>query len=290
MKTTIIDCGGLFHSNFFVSNNQKDMNISEKYAFWRFLNLNIIRKIRNKFKPDELILACDNFSWRRNYFKFYKANRLKKREESDIDWKMFYAEIQTFLNEIRENFEAYNVIEIEGAEADDIIAIITNGLRSIREKIIIISRDKDFKQLIGRNVLLYDPINQKNIECKSPKEYLLKQILMGDSADGIPNIRSDDDTFITDNKRQKPFGPKTITKVLISGLEEYIIQENLERNYERNKKLISLSSEVIPKKIQKKIYIEYKKNRNKKNNFMKVQKYLLKHKFRSLVDKIDHFL
>jgi 5'-3' exonuclease len=290
MKTVIIDCGGMIHSNFFISTIQKNMSVTEQYSYWKYLNLNFIRKTRLKFKPDELILACDSPSWRKLAWKYYKAARVKKKGDSGLDWEMFYSESNKFLDEIRTIFKNIKVLKIKGAEADDIIAVITNGLRNIRDEIVIVSRDKDFKQLMGKNVFLYDLSKQKYIECKSPKKYLLKQILAGDSSDGIPNIRSDNDVFINSEKRQKPFGPKTITKVLISGLDEYIKMHQLEDNFERNKLLISLSPNIIPKDIQKNIFIAYKKTKTGKNNYMEVQKYFAKNKFRSLIEKIEHFM
>lgn len=290
MKTLIIDFGGMSHGSFFISNSQKDMNVTEKIAFWRFLILNQIRKLKNRFKSEEIILACDHFSWRKQYFIFYKAARKTKRDASKIDWEMFYKTVDDFLNELRESFSAYKIVDVEKAEADDVIAVIVNGLRSIRKEIIIISRDHDFKQLIGNNVKQFDPVLQKFIECKNPKEYLLKHIIGGDSGDGVPNIRSDDDVFIDKEKRQKSCGPKTITKILISGLQEYIDDNNLQANWDRNRKMVELSSDMIPKDIQKSIYKEYKKCGNIKNNFAKIQKYLAKNKFRSLLDKIDSFI
>ena len=289
MKTIILDFGGSTHANFFISNGQKDLSTTEKYAYWRFLILNQIRKLKNKFNSDEFIIACDKYSWRKKFFKFYKAARSIKRSESTIDWEMFYNELDSFICDIRKVFPAYKLIEIKGAEADDIIAVISNGLRSIREKIILVSRDKDFKQLIGGSVEQYDPVTQKMVVCNSPKEYLMKHILSGDASDGVPNVASDDDVFIDSAKRQKPFGPKTIEKVLIYGLDAYIKENNLQANWNRNQKMIELSKEMIPMDIQKKIFKEYKLLGNNKNNFAKIQKYLAKNKFRSLLDQCDQF-
>lgn len=71
-KTTVIDFGGLSHANFFVSNNKNDMDTEQKYQFWKYLCLNNIRMIKNKFKPDELIIACDSRSWIKNFSNFIK--------------------------------------------------------------------------------------------------------------------------------------------------------------------------------------------------------------------------
>lgn len=196
LSTLIIDFGGMSHGSFFISNGQKDMNVTEKYAFWRFLILNQIRKLKNKFKSDEIIIACDKYTWRKQYFVFYKAARKINRQKSNVDWEMFYKNVDDFLNEIKKYFLAYKIIEINNCEADDIIAVIVNGLRSIRKEIIMVSRDHDFKQLIGNNVRQYDPVTEKFIVCDDPKAYLLMHTLRGDSGDGIPSILNPDDAFI----------------------------------------------------------------------------------------------
>lgn len=277
------------HGSFFSSNAQKDMSITEKYAFCKFLILNQIRKFKNKFKSDEIIIACDHFSWRKKAFKYYKAARSVKRKESPIDWKMFYSELNSFIADIKEVFMAYKFIDVKGAEADDVIAVIVNGLRGIRKEIVILSRDKDFAQLLGGSVKQFDPFTEKFITCDDPKNYLLKHILMGDNSDGIPNVKSDDDVFICPEKRQKPLGPKTADKILISGLDEFILENDLQKNWDRNRLMIELSKDIIPKKIQKEIFTEFKACGNHKNSFAEVQKYLAKNKFRSLLDKINQF-
>ena len=289
MKTLIIDFGGMTHGCFFASNGQKNMSVTEKYAFWKFLILNQIRKFKSKFKSDEMIIACDHSSWRKKAFKFYKAARSIKRKESTIDWEMFYSELDNFIKDIKEVFVSYKIIEVNGAEADDIIAVVVNGLRSIRKEIVILSRDKDFKQLLGNNVKQFDPFTQKFVVCDNPKEYLIKHIMQGDSGDGVPNIRSDDNVFIDTEKRQKPLGPKTVTKILISGLDAYILENDLQKNWDRNRLMIELSRDMIPKDIQKTIFTEFKACENKKNSFAVVQKYLAKNKFRSLLEKTEQF-
>ena len=54
----------------------------------RHMILNSLRMYNKKFRSeyDQMILACDHSSWRRDYFPQYKANRRKGRDDSDFDW------------------------------------------------------------------------------------------------------------------------------------------------------------------------------------------------------------
>jgi hypothetical protein len=55
----------------------------------RHMVLNTIRSLKTKFSADygELSICCDDKKvWRKEVFKFYKANRKKAREDSELDW------------------------------------------------------------------------------------------------------------------------------------------------------------------------------------------------------------
>ena len=156
-------------------------------------------------------------------------------------------------------------------------------------KIIIASRDKDFKQLLNSAVSLWDVRDWKWIKCDNPKTYLIKHILMGDAGDDIPNVRSDSDTFITEGKRQKPCGPKTVEKILQDGLEDYIRSEGLLSNFKRNKRLIRLSKSTIPDIVWNGVIESYTAQEEKKGNYMLLAKYFSTNRMRQLQKSIDKF-
>ena len=162
----------------------------------RHIVLNNIRYYRSRFteKYSEVVICCDNREyWRRSYFEHYKANRKKVRETSGHDWNAIFS----ILNDIRDElceFFPYRVLDVVGAEADDIIATLV--FNNPNDKHVIISSDKDFIQLHTHKVQQYSPLTKKMIKNKDPKVYLQEHILKGDSGDGIPNILSSDDTFV----------------------------------------------------------------------------------------------
>ena len=124
----------------------------------RHMVINTIRSHKVKFKEfGEVVIACDSRKyWRKEVFPYYKANRKKAREDSGFNWPLIFDSINLIKEELKAVFP-YKVIEIEGAEADDVIATLVywsleNDLKEgtlVPEPmpLLIISGDHDFNQL-----------------------------------------------------------------------------------------------------------------------------------------------
>lgn len=247
--------------------------------------LNMIRTIKNKYQPEygELVLACDDRKyWRREYFPYYKGNRKADRQKSNINWTLLFETINTIKEELKTYFP-YRVIQVEGAEADDIIGSLCFRFGNTDEKIIIMSGDKDFVQLHAFiNVDQYDPVHKKKIKSDDPQLFLKKLILSGDRGDGIPNILSPDNSLV-DGIKQKPLREKKIEEILNSDIESQ--PEDIRRNYFRNKTLIDLS--YIPKQLQESIGEEYDRQSNKTRD--NLFNYFVKNKLKLLMEHIGDF-
>ena len=220
----------------------------------RHMILNTIRTYVKKFKKThgpEVILACDNRNyWRKDLFPNYKASRKKVRETSGHDWNVIFECLNKIRDELKQN-SPYKVIEIDTCEADDIIATIATKY-SANEKIIILSSDKDFAQLQKfKNVEQYSPILKKYVKEDLPALQLKQLIIRGDKSDGVPNIMSPDDVFVTGG-RQKPITNKNIIKWLNEKPEDFC-NEEMFRNYKRNEILIDLSK--VPETLKEEILL-----------------------------------
>ena len=127
----------------------------------RHMILNSLRMYRTKFKEEygELVLCYDSkHYWRRDIFPLYKYNRKKGREESDKNWDSIFEVLNQIRDELKEFFP-YKFLEVYGAEADDIIAVLCGELQYDNGKTLIVSGDKDFIQLQKyKNVSQYSPI------------------------------------------------------------------------------------------------------------------------------------
>ena len=260
----------------------------------RHLVLNNLRYYRSRFteKYGELVICCDSkHYWRRDYFPNYKANRKKDRESSGYDWDYIFTTLNSVRDEIKEYFP-YKVIEIYGAEADDIIAILTKQVQDDPDTIII-SSDKDFIQLHGFHVKQYSPVSKKLINDTSPLEYLREHIIKGDRSDGVPNVLSPDDTF-TESKRQKPIR-KTMLITLTEAMDKWEPKDLFQlakcnrdtwvRNWQRNETLIDLGK--IPQDIRDKILREF--NNAPTGDRSKLFNYFVEKKLNNLIQSIGDF-
>ena len=149
--------------------NKKGVKLDEDLV--RHMILNILRMHVRNFRKDygDVVLCCDNRKyWRKEFFPFYKAGRKKSREKSDLDWHMIFDMLAKFKSELKENFP-YKVIDVEGAEADDIIGTLVPRYAT-NENILILSSDGDFHQLqTYPNVKQYNPAQKKFVKSDNPK-------------------------------------------------------------------------------------------------------------------------
>jgi hypothetical protein len=262
----------------------KKNGVPDEYLF-RHLVLNVLRghikMFKKKYGP-EIVIACDNRKyWRKDFFPYYKASRKKTREKSDLDWHFIFDMLTKFKHEIRDNMP-YKLVDVEQAEADDIIGTLTPR-QSAHDKVLIISSDGDFLQLqYYKDVEQYNPAEKKFVKCKNPIEDLKEKIIRGDRGDGIPNIFSPGDTFVV-GKRQSVITQDRFTKYHGTPVEEW--DENARVNYSRNKTLIDLS--CIPVDIKEKIINNYEEC--KTNNKQQMLNYFITNKLKNLIEVIEDF-
>ena len=253
----------------------------------RHMILNSLRMYRQSYFREfgELVICYDSkHYWRREYFPEYKASRKKTRESSGHDWDDIFECLNTIKSEIKDNFP-YKVLEVYGAEADDIIATLCGELEYDNGKTLILSGDKDFIQLHKfKNVKQYSPITKKFINGEDPTEYLYQHILKGDSSDGIPNVLSPDNTFV-DGLRQRPLSKKKISEWAGPLCEQVLPNDELKRNYQRNKKLIDLQE--TPKELHLECIRTYQDA--PEGDRSKLLNYFIKNRLNDLMENIGDF-
>lgn len=273
-----------------VSNVMQHINIVGKdnidENMLRHIVLNSLRSYNKQFKSryGDLIICCDSKNyWRRNVFPFYKANRKKDREKTTLNWNIIFSAFNMIRDEIKE-YLPYRVIDVDGAEADDIIAVLTAKF-SGKEHILILSSDKDFVQLQKyESVTQYSPILKRFISTDNPQLYILEHIIKGDKGDGIPNFLSADNTFAI-GERQKTINNKKLTEWLASDPENFCTTDVMKRGYKRNQMLIDL--DFTPEDIKNKIIEAYDTCIPKtKTNMLN---YFMEKRLKSLLEVSDEF-
>jgi len=131
-----------------------------------------------------------------------------------------------------------------------------------------------------RNVTQYSPITKKFVNGIDPDIYLSEHVLKGDSSDGIPNVLSPDNTFV-DGLRQKPLSKKKI-EMMVSG---NFPNDEIKRNYQRNKKLIDLKES--PAELFMECCTAY--HNASEGDRSKLLNYFTQKRLRNLVESIGEF-
>ncbi len=261
----------------------------------RHMIINNIRSHKVKFHREfgDIVIACDSKKyWRKQAFPYYKANRKKAREDSGFNWPFIFDAINLIKEELK-TFFPYKVIEVEGAEADDVIASIVkwsvehdvkeHALFQEPNPTIIISGDHDFIQLQKyKHVKQFSPVQKKFIKSDStPERDVLEHIIKGDKGDGVPNVLTADDAIVR-GERQRSISSKK--------LEEWVTDpgsmpkdESFIRNYHRNRMLVDLT--YIPSEITENIINTFTTYPKRDKSLL--LDYFIKHKMKQMIEHIE---
>ena len=150
---------------------------------------NMLMKLLEDTEADYLAVVFDSArkTFRNDIFPAYKANRAEPPEDLVPQFPL-----------IRDATRAFNVpaVEMEGFEADDLIATYARRAEAAGEAVTIVSSDKDLMQLVSDRVklqdpLTYEPIGFDEVERKfgvPPDKVVDVQALAGDSTDNVPGV------------------------------------------------------------------------------------------------------
>jgi DNA polymerase-1 len=154
---------------------------------------NMILKMVSGMKADGAVVFFDaaRKNFRNDIYDAYKANRAETPEELIPQFPL-----------IRQAADAFNLksIEMEGFEADDLIATYAQHAADNGSKVTIVSADKDLMQLIdhdrGKGIYMFDPMKTKMIGLEevekkfgvAPDKVVDIQALAGDSSDNVPGV------------------------------------------------------------------------------------------------------
>ncbi|MBN2541503.1 DNA polymerase I [bacterium] len=219
--------------------NSKGENVSAIFG-----SINSILKIIRDENPEYIAIAFDSRAptFRHKLYDEYKSTRAKMPDELG-------AQLPT-LKELL-NTMGIPVIEKEGLEADDLVAILAKEAVEEGLEAVLVTSDKDFFQLIDENTKILDPgrgakepkwwdiSNASEKFGVPPNKVIDFMALTGDSSDNIPGVQG--------------VGPKTALKLFeqFNSLDEIynnldkVENENLRNKLAENKELAYLSKELV---------------------------------------------
>ena len=213
---------------------------------------NIIFKIKRRFNvPNTNVVLCKDCSraniWRKDIFPEYKKNR-DDRPSNKFNSCIFHYTYSNIIESMKQS-HGYKVMELERAEADDVIALMTDAIHTIHRAthVYILSNDNDYIQLVGEHTHVIDmkcmPIHNRVMH--PPQDYLMSKIIMGDKSDNIPPIA-------------KRIGKKRASTLMSNPeeLDKLLQNDQIRKQYELNKQLIDFTN--IPTKFRDNIHMKLK--------------------------------
>ena len=176
----------------------------------------ILLKLLKDNQPEYAVVMFDvkGPTFRHRLYEDYKANRPPMPEELAIQ-----------IPDIKEMIKALNIpiVEKQGYEADDLVGTYARIAQENDFDVVMVTGDKDFKQLITARCTLWDPMKDKTIDQQDmademgidPIQFIDVLGLAGDSSDNIPGVAG--------------VGPKTAVKLIneygsIKGIYDHLDQ------------------------------------------------------------------
>ena len=259
--------------------NENGVPVNAVFGFTKML-----LKLIDDFKPIYVAVIFDvaRKTFRNDLYDLYKANRSDPPEELIPQFSI----IRDATNAI-----GLPVVEMEGFEADDLIATYSNIAQKTNKKVIIISSDKDLMQLVDDNTILFDPMKQYWINDEQvfekfgvyPNRVIDVQSLAGDSSDNIPGVPGIGIKTAAELINQYGDLEQLLTKASEikqnkrrENLIEYADQARLSRSLVTLKKDVPIKSKIEEFKIESVLEL------NKLIPFLKV------HGFKSLLNKYEN--
>jgi len=202
-RTLLIDGLNLFFRNFAMMNmvNPSGIHIGGLGGFFRSLGAEIRRT-----QPDQVYVIFDgagSTTNRKNILSEYKSGREDQRV---TNWEVFDSLDDEHDSKVDQIVRVIHYLKtlpvktviLDKVEADDIIAYLCDKLPNHPDdKVFIVSSDKDFLQLVNKNVIVYRPMEKKYYTEEvfkskykmSPQNFILHKTLLGDASDKIKGVK-----------------------------------------------------------------------------------------------------
>ena len=150
---------------------------------------NMLLKLLEERKPEYMVMAFDarGPTFRHEIYEAYKANRPPMPEDLAVQ-----------IPYIKQVVEGMNIpsLELAGYEADDIIGTLARSAEEKGFHVVIVTGDKDFKQLVSRGISIWDPMKDRSLDYAGlkkdfglePSQWVEVMGLSGDTSDNIPGV------------------------------------------------------------------------------------------------------
>ncbi len=184
----LLDGSSYIHRAYHAIRNLQNASGFPTNAIFGFTKM--ILKLLSDKKPKFLAIVFDakGPTFRHEIYDEYKANRPPMPDDMVVQLP--------FIREVVKNL-GIAMLQESGYEADDIIGTLARVGESEGFNVVVISGDKDFRQLIGPRISMWDTMKDKITDYDSlkatygfePEKFIDVMGLSGDTADNIPGVR-----------------------------------------------------------------------------------------------------
>jgi len=183
----LIDGSGYIFRAFFALpqlNNSRGLPTNAVYGFIRML-----LKLLKEERPRHIAVVFDSprKTFRDDLFESYKANRVEAPSDLNVQVPYILRAVEAF---------RIKTLVLEGFEADDVIGTLAARAAAKRFETVIVTEDKDFMQLVGPHVTLWNTMRDRRVDAREvrarlgvdPSAVVDVMALMGDSIDNIKGV------------------------------------------------------------------------------------------------------
>lgn len=281
-KLCLIDGSGYIFRAFYAFPPMTKSDKTPVNALYGFTAM-LMQFVKNN-TSDYIVVVFDakRENFRNEIYDAYKANRKETPPELAPQFPL-----------IREVAPAFNLAEteMEGYEADDLIATYTQKALEKGMEVLVVSSDKDLTQLLQDGVQIYDPMKKKLIGLKEVDEKFgvvpslvpEVQAIQGDTSDNIPGV--------------KGIGPKGAAKLInefgsLEGVYEHIDEIKPERTktlLKESKELAFISKKLVMLDKNAPVDGMLETFKAQQPNFDKMMAFIEKHEFKSLKSRVEQW-
>lgn len=173
---------------------------TEVQAIYGFLRT--MRALVSTYVTATPIVLWDGASWRNMTYPDYKADRERDHTPAYKKAQEEKKKAKACLPAIQKMMTALGISQVKAAnmEADDLAAILGDRYAARGDKVLLISGDKDWVQLVGPGIGWFDPIRERKIykpedvetvlgfKVETMRQFVEMKCLVGDAGDSVPGV------------------------------------------------------------------------------------------------------
>lgn len=180
-------------------NNTKILKIGDQETQAILGFMRVLRSILIKFNQFEPIILWDGVSWRKTAFAEYKENRDRKETKTDIlmqERKLAFNKQRPYIQEASRLLGMPQLIA-QNMEADDLAAMLSKRYLNAGSRVLLVTGDKDWIQLVQKGCIWKDQINDRMVSQATFKDFtgldtqaqfVEFKAIAGDEGDNIPGV------------------------------------------------------------------------------------------------------